>query len=160
MGRTRRGLLVGAVVVAAGLLALLAVMLTRHGGDSAAGAEQKGDGPTPSADAHQQARQVATALTKLATDPSSLVAAGARTEVKDRAAQGVPKGSKVTPEPATWAPDGAGGGVMTVTVASPGRPAVSYAAVMVHESGGWKVLATWKLPDVRSTTATTTGAAS
>src|SRR5689334_13761063 len=105
MGRTRRGLLVGAVVVAASMLALLAVMLTRHGGGTATG-EPKGDGGRPpTADAHQQAQQVATALEKLSTDPTSLVAAGARTEVRGRAAQGVPQGSKVTPEPATWAPD-------------------------------------------------------
>ncbi|MDQ1034341.1 hypothetical protein QFZ75_000757 [Streptomyces sp. V3I8] len=56
MARARRGLLVGAAVVVASLLA---------------------------------------------TNPSSLVAAGAQTEVKGRAAQGAPKGSKVTPEPAT-----------------------------------------------------------
>ncbi|WP_328665601.1 hypothetical protein OG905_01140 [Streptomyces sp. NBC_00322] len=160
MARSRRGLLVGAVVVVvASLLGLLVVLLTRHGGDTAAG-EPKGNGRAPATDSHEQAQQVAAALEKLSTDPSSLVAAGARTEVKGRAAQGVPKGSKVTPEPATWAPDGAGGGVMTVTIASPGRPAVSYAAVMVNENGAWKVLATMKLPDARATTATPTAVAS
>jgi len=89
MGRTRRGLLVGAVVVTAGLLALLAVMLTRHGGDTAR-AEQKGGGPTPATDAHQQARQAATALTNRSTRPSSVVAACSRTGGSGRAAQGVP----------------------------------------------------------------------
>ncbi|MFJ3234455.1 hypothetical protein [Streptomyces sp. NPDC086787] len=151
MALLRRGLLVGAVVVVVGLL--VAVVLTRHGGGAADG-ESKGSGRTPRADSHEQAQQVAGALERLSTDPSSLVAAGARTEVGGRAARGVPKGAKVTPEPATWAPDGVGGGVMTVTVASPGRPAVSYAAVMVNENGAWKVLATMKLPDARASVAT------
>ncbi|MDG5808735.1 hypothetical protein P9869_40120 [Streptomyces ossamyceticus] len=153
MARARRGLLVGVSVVVASLLALLVVLLIRPGDDTAVG-ESKGNGRAPVTDSHEQAQQVAAALEKLATNPSSLVAAGAQAEVKGRAAQGVPKGSKVTPEPATWAPDGAGGGVMAVTVAAPGRPTVSYAAVMVNENGAWKVLATMKLPDARPTTAT------
>lgn len=145
-----RGLVVGAVVVAAGVVALLVVLLTRHGDHAAAGDPGKG-GPTASAGSPDQARQVAAALSRLATDPSSLVAAGARDGVEGRAAQGVPKGSKVTPEPASWAPDGAGGGVMTVTVAPPGGPAVGYAAVMVNEGGSWKVLATMRLPAAAAT---------
>ena len=59
-----------------------------------------------------------------------------------RARRAVPKGSKVTPIQRTWAPDGAGGGTMTVRVAAPGKPPVTYATVMVREPDGWKVLAT------------------
>ncbi|MGW3098296.1 hypothetical protein ACWDCC_33195 [Streptomyces sp. NPDC001102] len=97
-----------------------------------------------------QAQQVVAALRKLATDPSSLVASSAKKEVADGAARAVPKGAKVTPRPASWEPDGAGGGVMTVTVAPPGGTAVDYAAVMVNEGGSWKVLATMPLPAVTS----------
>jgi hypothetical protein len=43
---------------------------------------------------------------------------------------------------------------MTVAVATPGRPVVRYAAVMVDESGAWKVLATMKLSDTGATTTT------
>lgn len=109
-------------------------------------------GPTATAEAKQQsttragkraqAREVRTALRRLESDPASLVASASKETVGDRARQAVPAGSKVTPRSRTWSPDGLGGGTMTVRVAPPGKPAVSYTAVMVREAGGWKVLAT------------------
>src|ERR1022692_1850100 len=94
----------------------------------------------------RQADQVAAALRKLATDPRSLVASGARPGVGGRARQAVAPGSTVVPDPRSWAPDGLGGGTMLVTITAPGRVPVSYYAVLVREAGQWKVLATIGLP--------------
>jgi hypothetical protein len=76
----------------------------------------------------------------------SLVAQASRGRIAGSAGQAVPAGSTVTPLPQTWSPDGTGGGTMSVTLAVPGRAPVTYAAIMVHESGGWKVMATIALP--------------
>ena len=92
-----------------------------------------------------QAGQVAAALRKLSSDPQLLVASGAQSQVHGRARQAVPPGSAVVPDAGSWAPDGAGGGTMLVTIAAPGRAPVSYYAVMVREAGQWKVLATIRL---------------
>jgi hypothetical protein len=138
--------MVGVVVVVVGAAALVAVLLTRHSG-GAASTEPGGVARTAVNASPGQAQRVAAALETLTTDPASLVASGARTEAGGRAAQGVPRGSKITPDPGSWEPDGMGGGVMTVTVASPGQPPVSYAAVMVNENGAWRVLATMKLAE-------------
>src|SRR6266566_3387528 len=93
-----------------------------------------------------QARHVAAALRRLATDPQSLVASGARTQVDGRARQAVPAGSVVVPDARSWAPDGLGGGTMLVTITAPGQAPVRYYAVMVREAGHWKVLATIRVP--------------
>jgi hypothetical protein len=45
----------------------------------------------------------------------------------------------------SWAPDGLGGGTITVTVTPPGGKATTYTAVMITEGGRWKVLATMPL---------------
>lgn len=89
-----------------------------------------------------QSKEVADALKKLATDPESLIASSSRRQVAGKASQAVPAGSKVVSDEKSWLPDGAGGGVMTVTITPPGKAPVSYAAVMVQENGRWKVLAT------------------
>jgi hypothetical protein len=94
-----------------------------------------------------QAHEVATALSGLVTDPDSLVATGAREQVGQRAREGVPAGSTVEVNEASWAPDGVGGGVVAATVRSPGLPAVTYAVVMVSEAGTWKVAATIPIAD-------------
>ncbi|KIE23326.1 hypothetical protein LK08_30425 [Streptomyces sp. MUSC 125] len=135
----------GVAVGLACLAALALVLLTRSGG-RAASREPKGGMPPTATSTTGQAQQAAAALQKLATDPSSLVAAQAKRQVAGRAARAVPRGAKVTPRPSTWEPDGVGGGVMTVTVTPPGGAPVDYAAVMVNENGAWKVLATLVLP--------------
>jgi hypothetical protein len=89
-----------------------------------------------------QAREVAAALGRLATDPTSLVAYMSQKRVAGRAQLGVPARSTVTVDERSWLPDGAGGGIILVTVTSPGMPAVTYAAVMIHEPNGWKVAET------------------
>lgn len=94
-----------------------------------------------------QAREVAVALGQLATDPDSLVADGSRSHVGQRAQEGVPAGSSVEVDEASWAPDGVGGGTVEVTVSSPGLPTVSYVVVMVSEDGRWKVAATMPISD-------------
>ena len=48
----------------------------------------------------------------------------------------------MTPDERSWAPDGAGGGSMLVTIRRPGGASTTYDAVMVQENGLWKVLAT------------------
>jgi len=92
-----------------------------------------------------QAHEAATALAKLASDPASLVASGAGPEAMAGARTAVPAGSRVKVVESSWAPDGVGGGAVTVTVSPPQGVPVTYAAVMVHEPGGWKVLATLPL---------------
>lgn len=106
-----------------------------------------GDGGTSTEDPTskpglEEAAAVADALSNLAANPDSLVAADVRSAVGDRARQALPAGSTVSANPASWQPDGLGGGTMTVTVTSPGQPAVTYTAVMVKEPTGWKVLGT------------------
>lgn len=101
-----------------------------------------------------QAHDVAVALRGLATDSGSLVASASREQVGADASKGVPPGSTVVPDEASWAPDGAGGGVIAVNVRSPGLPETTFAAVVVLESGHWKVAATMPLS---SQTPTSTG---
>jgi hypothetical protein len=95
-----------------------------------------------SAGRRKQARQVRRALLNLERNPDALVANASRDRVGKRARRAVPRGSKVTPVQRTWSPDGTGGGTMTVKIKAPGKRQVAYAAVMVREAGGWKVLAT------------------
>jgi hypothetical protein len=95
-----------------------------------------------SAGKRKQAREVRRALLQLERNPDALVADASRGKVGQRARQAVPRGSKVTPVRRTWSPDGTGGGTMTVKIRPPGKPQVAYAAVMVREADGWKVLAT------------------
>jgi hypothetical protein len=78
-------------------------------------------------------------LRTLARNPAGLVADEAVRQLGPHATRAVPPGSVVTPDVASWAPDGIGGGTMLVSLASPGRAPVTYAAVMVFEHGGWKV---------------------
>lgn len=92
-----------------------------------------------------QAEEVVAALAKLASDPASLVASGAGPEALAGARVAVPAGSKVDVAKTSWASDGVGGGTVMVTVSPPRGAPVTYAAVMVHESNGWKVLATMPL---------------
>jgi hypothetical protein len=96
-----------------------------------------------------QAHEAVVALAKLASDPASLVATGAGPEALAGARAAVPAGSRVVVSDGSWAPDGAGGGTVMVTVTPPQGGPVSYAAVMVHEAGGWKVLATFPLASSR-----------
>lgn len=98
-------------------------------------------GPRPSARA-TQAKVVARALTGLSRDPAALVATASRRLVGGDARRGVPLGARVIPHARSWQPDGYGGGLMEVTVTPPRGDSVRYAAVMVQESGGWKVMAT------------------
>jgi hypothetical protein len=95
--------------------------------------------------AADQGPAVAAALKRLAIAPQDLVATGATALVGDRAGQAVPTGSTVAPDERSWSPDGIGGGTMLVTITPPGGTATTYAAVMVREPGGWKVLATFPI---------------
>jgi hypothetical protein len=129
------------IIVGAASVALLALLL--HDSSQASSAKPQAI-PTPA----NQAHEVEGALSKLATDPESLVASTSRKRVAGQARQAVPAGSTVTPDEKSWLPDGVGGGVMTVTITPPGHPPASYAAIMQHEPGGWKVLATLVLSTV------------
>ena len=101
------------------------------------------------------AAAVALALSRLTTDPASLDSEAARPTVPDARAA-VPVGSTATPHPSSWAPDGVGGGTMLVTLRT-GGVVVDYAAVMVHESGGWKVMGTIPVKSGRSVSSASTG---
>jgi hypothetical protein len=135
------GVAVVAVVVG---IVVLTLNLQRKAADPAAKVASPG-----------QARQVAQALASLTTDPQSLVASGAARQVDGRARRAVPAGSTVVVDEQSWAPDGVGGGTITVTVQAPGKPPVSYATVVVPEDGTWKVLATFPLRTSKSGTAGT-----
>lgn len=106
------------------------------------GGGDDGDGASTGQPGLEEAAAVAAALEGLASEPDELVAADVRSAVGSRARQGVPAGSTVSANPASWQPDGLGGGTMTVTVTSPGQAAVTYSAVMVKQADGWKVLGT------------------
>lgn len=102
--------------------------------------------PTPSTSVSAQpvgdGERVAEALTGLATDPASLLASGAELTPK-QAREAFPQGTTVAPDAASWLPDGTGsGGVIQVLVTRQGRSPVMYLAIMVSESGQWRVLAT------------------
>lgn len=133
----RRWVIVAATVAVLALGGLLWMVTLTHGhhprpvAATPTGAPTVGQGP-----------QVAAALHRLTTDPGSLVATEAAGFVGGRAPMAVPSGATVTPDVSSWSPDGAGGGTMLVTIATGGRT-VTYAAVMVQETGAWKVLATF-----------------
>lgn len=108
---------------------------------SGGGADGGSDAPTAQPGL-EEAAAVAEALGNLADKPDDLVASDVRSAIGSRAREAVPAGSTVSANPASWQPDGLGGGTMTVTVTSPGKPAVTYSAVMVKERTGWKVVGT------------------
>lgn len=148
----RTVLAVGAAAVLVAAAAAAAFLLRAHGASHpAAGRIPAAASSTAPAG---QAQQVAAALSKLAADPQSLVATGARDEVGSRSGQAIPAGSRVSSDVTSWAPDGIGGGTMIVTVTPPGKPPARYAAVMVTEHGAWKVLATFPLDAAPDATAT------
>ena len=122
----------------------IAVLVIPH---ETSGAQVSSPGSTQArgTTAASQAHEAVVALAKLASDPASLVASGAGPEALAGARAAVPAGSKIVASEGSWAPDGAGGGTVMVTVTPPQGGPVSYAAVMVHEAGGWKVLATFPL---------------
>jgi hypothetical protein len=134
-----------AAVAAAVAALVIGVFLMRGTGGHA------GTASASSRSGRAQAGQVAAALQRLASDPESLVASGARSEVRGQARQAVPPGSTVVPDVKSWAPDGVGGGSMLVTIKAPGKSPASYYAVMVREDGQWKVLATIGLPRAAAT---------
>jgi hypothetical protein len=89
-----------------------------------------------------QASQVAAALRKLGSAPQTLVADEAKPQLGSHVRQAIPPGSTTRADEKSWAPDGVGGGTILVKVTGPNGAAVTYAAVMVYEHHGWKVLAT------------------
>ncbi|WP_326834885.1 hypothetical protein VSH64_08145 [Amycolatopsis rhabdoformis] len=124
------------------------VFLSRGTGAPAQGSvAQQQTSPAPKSEAPKsEAHEVAVALGALVHDPASLVATSSRELVGGRAAEGVPPGSSVVADEATWSPDGVGGGVIDVTLRSPGYPPTDFAAVMVREGRAWKVAATVPIP--------------
>lgn len=131
----RRYLAAGAVLaVLVGVLVVLVVPRQDSSPSSARPAE---------AGVSVEARAAARSLDRLVSDPASLVATSSQHRVgAEGARRAVPAGSKVVADLGSWRPDGQGGGVMIVTLTSPGMAPVSFAAVMVQEPTGWKVLQT------------------
>ena len=135
----------GTVAIALGIVVVVANQESVGVGVSSPGlTENQGTAvPTGTAPATvSQAREAGVALARLAVDPASLVASGAGPEALAGARIAVPAGSKVEVAESSWAPDGVGGMTVMVSVTPPEGVPVTYAAVMVREAGGWKVLAT------------------
>jgi hypothetical protein len=131
------------LAVAAVCLGGLGVLLATNHVDATAGKATTAPatgGTTPASAA--EAHQVALALRRLTTDPESLVASDNPGPVRGNAEQGVPPGSTIDVNEASWAPDGHGGGTILATLTSPGLPPATYAVIMVRESNAWKVLET------------------
>jgi hypothetical protein len=91
----------------------------------------------------KDAEDVALVLSRLATDPASVAAKDMKDKVDPKVA--VPPGSVIEPKPNTWAPDGLGGGTMTVSLTVPGEAPEKYLALMDKEVDGWKVSMTMLL---------------
>jgi hypothetical protein len=131
------------LAVAAVCLAGLGVLLATNHIDATAGtATTAPTTTTPTAASAAEAHQVALALRRLTTDPESLVASASPGPARGHADQGVPAGSTIDVNEASWAPDGYGGGTILVTLTSPGLPPATYAVIMVRETNAWKVLET------------------
>lgn len=102
---------------------------------------------SPDTATQQEARDVAVALGRLAVDPESLLASAARDQFSGRAQEAVPPGSTVEVNERSWSPDGLGGGVITLTVTTPGQGTAEYAAIVLEEGSEWKVAATVPITD-------------
>jgi hypothetical protein len=133
---------VGSVAAIALVIGVLWLASQRHGSPASHSTAASGH----STAAAKQGDQVAAALRRLPRDPQSLVASGAKSQVAGRAREAFPQGTTVVPDARSWAPDGVGGGTMQVTVIVPGHAPVSYDAILVRETGQWKVLATIRAP--------------
>ena len=138
----------GVVALAVGIVVFVANQGSVGVGVSSPGLTQNqgmarptGTAPATASQAREAVEAVG-ALARLAVDPASLVASGAGPEALAGARAAVPAGSKVEVAQSSWAPDGVGGGTVMVRVTPPQGAPVRYAAVMVREAGGWKVLAT------------------
>lgn len=107
--------------------------------------------PEPTSPASKDAEEVAAALAKLATDPASVASKDMKAKIDPKLA--IPPGSTVEPKPHTWAPDGLGGGTMTVSLAVPGEAPEKYLALMDKEPDGWKISMTILLNDTPTPTA-------
>lgn len=136
MKRLTRTQGIAAGVTAAVVLGLGVSVFAFAGDDEGPAAPRKA---RPAAEA---AAEVAAALSRLADNPDSLIAADVRSAIGTQARAAVPAGTTVTPNVATWQPDGLGGGTMTVTLVGGGQPTVVYSAVMIEEDDGWKVVGT------------------
>jgi hypothetical protein len=141
----RRHVVTGIAACFVAMAAAGCVLLSVNGHDSPP--PNRGTTSKPSSPPETDARQVAEALGRLVSDPESLVASGAGEEMAGQAREAIPVGSRVDVDESSWAPDGTGGGVITVEVTSPGQGTTEYAAIMVLEGDAWKVAATVPLTD-------------
>jgi hypothetical protein len=96
----------------------------------------------PHSEAERDARDVASSLQALSTDPASLVPASLNGQIAPQIAQAVPKGTTVSVDEKSWHPDGHGGGIVLVTLTAPGGKPTTFLALLAKEKGKWKVLST------------------
>jgi len=96
--------------------------------------------PTSFNEQEADAQAVSQMLSGLTDKPSEGISALTRPSFDAESA--LPKGSKISPEAASWAPDGIGGGTINVVMTVPGQADSRYVAVMVKEDGQWKLLGT------------------
>ncbi|WP_086664241.1 hypothetical protein [Lentzea kentuckyensis] len=108
-------------------------MLLKPGPDIMSAPSSNGQQTSSSAPTSRRSEveEVAEALRRLVDAPDSVIAASSRGEVQDKARVAVPAGSTVQVDEGTWAPDGARGGIIVVTLQPPGQQEGTYAAVMV-----------------------------
>lgn len=132
------GILVFTALVAAGLWLLLRDGATPSTEPETAAPDSSEIGRSSQDDAPEVYR----ALSRLSSDPDSLVAASVRDLVGSSLDAAIPAGSVVFIDETSWAPDGLGGGLVTATITPPGVGPVTYLVVMVLEEDGWKILST------------------
>lgn len=122
----------------AGALAVVVVVVVATVGGGWWLTRDQATTPTPSAAAQEgtNGERVAQTLAQLPENPEKFLAPSAREFVGDRAAEAVPAGSKVDPEPDTWAPDGMHGGVIEAVVTGPDGTKVRYVLVVELDADG------------------------
>ncbi|WP_375405912.1 hypothetical protein [uncultured Amnibacterium sp.] len=88
----------------------------------------------------QEGRDASNALTKLTSDPGSLVPKDQKRSVN--IADAVPTGSTIQVQANSWAVASRTSGTLVATLTSPGHMAATYLVSMLKEDGRWVVLGT------------------
>lgn len=146
-------LVAGAAGALAVVIIVVVLVVVLGGGSGGSGGKQAPGSPQ----AENAAPSVAAALNALAANPQALMASSVSGLAGTRARVAVPAGTRVSPHPKSWQPNGNNNGTMLVDLTLPNGPTVTYLAVMVKEASGWKVLGTVPVPAAPRGTPTSTG---
>lgn len=85
------------------------------------------------------ANQVAEAIRQFGKDPAPESSSEIKNQVANSKIPAIPPGARLEPLVSSWAPDGASGGTMDVTLIEPGHPDQYFLVLMVQEGNAWKV---------------------